>query len=119
MSGHTPGPWTVEDNAIMASVGAHICTVSTSDDFPCLTESDDKTEAEVRSDCDIECEANARLIAAAPDLLTALSELLHAYSEPDRRLCCDGRDCGCMGATAHQEAEHYARKAIAKAEGRS
>ena len=63
-------------------------------------------------------EANASLIAAAPDLLQALEDLLQAYSEPDRRLCCDGRDCGCMGSTVHQQAEHYARAAIAKAETR-
>lgn len=60
---------------------------------------------------------NAHLIAAAPDLLLALEELLQAYSEPDRRLCCDGRDCGCMGSTVHQQAEHYARAAMAKAKG--
>ena len=65
-----------------------------------------------------EGDANARLITAAPDLLDALSNLLQAYSEPDRSLCCDGRDCGCMGSTVYQEAEHYASKAIAKAKGR-
>lgn len=51
----------------------------------------------------------------APDLLEALQELLQAYSEPDSRLCCDGRDCGCMGSTVRQQAEHYARETIAKA----
>ncbi|MBA8799198.1 hypothetical protein FHW77_002917 [Agrobacterium sp. RC10-4-1] len=62
-------------------------------------------------------EHNALLIAAAPDLLLALQELLEAYSKPDERLCCDGRDCGCMGSTVHQQAEHYARAAIAKSTG--
>ncbi len=60
---------------------------------------------------------NAHLIAAAPDLLDAIKDLLEAYSKPDRRLCCDGRDCGCRGATVHQQAEHYARRAIDRAEG--
>lgn len=60
---------------------------------------------------------DANLIAAAPELLLALQELLDAYSKPDERLCCDGRDCGCMGSTVHQQAEHYARAAIAKATG--
>jgi hypothetical protein len=61
--------------------------------------------------------ADARLIAAAPELLLALEDLLAAYSKPDERLCCDGRDCGCMGSTIHQQAEHYARVAIEKARG--
>lgn len=54
-----------------------------------------------------------------PEVIEALKELLEAYSKPDERLCCDGRDCGCMGSTVRQQAEHYARAAIAKAEGRS
>lgn len=60
---------------------------------------------------------NARLIAAAPELLQALENLLTAYSGPDDRICCNGTDCGCMGVTEHQLAEHYARAAIAKARG--
>lgn len=67
--------------------------------------------------CPAHEEGNALLIAAAPELLLALDELLEAYSKPDERLCCDGRDCGCMGSTVHQQAEHYARAAIAKATG--
>ncbi len=66
---------------------------------------------------DEEVSANTRLIAAAPDLLQALENLVSAYSEPDDRVCCNGVDCGCFGATKHQEAEHYARAAIAKARG--
>ncbi len=61
--------------------------------------------------------ANSTLIAAAPDLHEALIDMRDAYSKPDERLCCDGRDCGCMGSTVHQQAEHYARAAIAKATG--
>ncbi len=60
---------------------------------------------------------NAHLFAAACDLLQALENLMGAYCEPDDRLCCSGIDCGCMGATKHQQAEHYARAAIAKARG--
>lgn len=60
---------------------------------------------------------DAHIAAAAPELLLAIEELLNAYSKPDERLCCDGRDCGCMGSTVHQQAEHYARVAVAKARG--
>lgn len=100
---HTEGPWLAAER----SAGAHI-------------HSDHGEIAWLRSNMGIsneEIEANARLIASAPDLLHALEDLLHAYSKPDRRLCCDGRDCGCMGSTVHQQAEHYARAAITKAGG--
>ena len=58
----------------------------------------------------------AALEAQVEGMRVALEELLHAYSEPDRRLCCDGRDCGCMGSTVHQQAEHYARAALQSSE---
>lgn len=48
------------------------------------------------------------------ELVRALAGLLAVYAEPDRAMCCDGRDCGCMGASTYQEAEHYARAALAK-----
>lgn len=67
---HTPGPWEFDgDNAVMAEVGAHICTVSMGDDFPCL-------EDDQRANAEAECKANANLIAAAPELLEALKALL-------------------------------------------
>jgi len=103
---HTPGPWTVDGPAhnqiVWSSPDNRVCFLAHSNgenpsrDF-----------------------ANGRLIAAAPNLFQALDDLLEAYSKPDERLCCDGRDCGCMGSTVHQQAEHYARAAIAKAGGRS
>lgn len=59
--------------------------------------------------------ANAHLFQAAHELLVMLQNLLEVYSKPDRQMCCDGRECGCMGSTVYDEAEHYARAAIAKA----
>lgn len=59
----TPGPWEqdfMDDYAIMAENGSAIATVLTGADFPCLN--DDEQLAVIP-----ECEANARLIAAAPD----------------------------------------------------
>lgn len=49
------------------------------------------------------------------DLKDSLENLLDAYSRPDDRICCSGAGCGCMGATNHQQAEHYAKEAIARA----
>ncbi len=60
-------------------------------------------------------EADAHLIAAAPGLYAALADLLSAYAEPDKQICCNGQHCGCQGSTVQQMAEHYARAALAKA----
>lgn len=32
---------------------------------------------------------------------------------PDSRMCCDGRECGCYGATHHDNARHYLQEARA------
>lgn len=70
---HTPGPWRFDDGVVdTAEGGMEICTVCCADDFPCITDTEDKTEAEVRAEVDAECDANGRLIAAAPDMLQAL-----------------------------------------------
>lgn len=62
MSKHTPGPWWLDDDGFIASGNGD--TYETIADPHC-------------SDLDIdEREANARLIAAAPELLEALEELV-------------------------------------------
>jgi len=94
MSKHTPGPWEVdletgEINGGCAVLGA----VYGGDDFPCSEE-----------DMSEECKANARLIAAAPDLLKACKGVLiglKAYETLGRK-------------NIHLDA---LRAAIAKAEG--
>lgn len=55
-----------------------IATVMNFDDFPCLEEN-------VAEDMDIEAQANARLIAAAPDLLTILREALKTVDDDPER----------------------------------
>ncbi len=62
---------------------------------------------------------DAHLILAAPDLYAALADLLSAYAEPDKQICCNGQHCGCQGSTVQQMAEHYARAALAKARGQA
>ena len=104
MSKHTPVTWFVdiEGNRILANDdrATIICHMSATVKNP-----------------DVMAAANK--ISAAPELLEALGSLLAAYSEPDQRICCSGFGCGCMGATTYQQAEHYARAAIAKAKGES
>lgn len=88
---HTPGPWTYEPHgkttALYAGrgVNSHGLRLMNLDDG------------------DLNFEANARLIAAAPDLLLAAKRFMEFY-EP----CVTG--CGCTADLMEQ--------AIAKAEGR-
>lgn len=62
---HTPGPWVRADHDpyTIEREGAPVCVVHEAGDFPCWDGPEGALEAE--------CEANARLIAAAPDLLAA------------------------------------------------
>lgn len=69
---HTPGPWGIypdrdkfESFSVeMVDGGAVVAIVQNVEDFSCIDE--DNADA-----VDAECEANAHLIAAAPDLLEA------------------------------------------------
>lgn len=36
-------------------------------------------------------------------------EVLNAYREYDKPMCCDGRECGCQGASVFDTIEHYIR----------
>ena len=63
---HTPGPW---------SIGEHQKIISTG--WSIRIPSDGSAIAYVLGERNPELQANARLIAAAPDLLAALKELLH------------------------------------------
>ena len=98
MSKHTPGPWTVTDEddfyglAIEAAgrEGEYVPVARVPVDY------DDRPERE----------ANARLMAAAPDLLEALKALL---SGSERHIF----------STECKTERDAARTAIAKAEGRS
>lgn len=68
MSKHTPGPW----NCMRASAaGREIITSEVSPVDVCVLSHFNKSAAEI--------DANARLIAAAPDLLEALENLLCLY----------------------------------------
>ena len=72
---HTPGPWKVSrrfdiKQDVGPNVGGrYIGTTSANSPFSSTVEED---------------EANARLIAAAPELLEALEAVVDAYNEPDK-----------------------------------
>lgn len=94
---HTPGPWTAKPH------GNHCFLMSeNAQGFYCVCDVDTATE---------QGRANARLIAAAPDLLEALTELVTRRERASAK----------VGGSPDGSDNRYARAraAIAKAEGRS
>lgn len=102
MSAHTPGPWETSSNA---NGQWDICEQHGGDRIA-LVDLQDAQKDGGRSH--ITEESNARLIAAAPELLAALQLLTVAV-----------HDAGKEGATPIADAETEARAAIAKAGGRA
>lgn len=77
---HTPGPWNIDENFAafdgeefmsIEYQGCPICTVRGTNDMACIEDDEQEKIAE-------ECMANAKLIAAAPELLDALVHLTNA-----------------------------------------
>lgn len=64
---HTPGPWQFDGQVILDEDGSHVASPIGCDTV----------------DCDDEAIANARLIAAAPDLLAACEAFLGEIDEID------------------------------------
>lgn len=83
MSKHTPGPWKVQslgNDDIVIDVDAGRFGIAR---LYAPTEFDSLRDPKDHALCPApEMLANARLIAAAPDLLEALRELYHCWDEP-------------------------------------
>jgi hypothetical protein len=90
MSTHSPGPWSIANDA---------------DGWDNIVDADDRRIAEVDS-CSGGKDPDARLIAAAPELLEALELMLSQY----------GCACGQRGCN-RCEYSQIAREAIQKARG--
>lgn len=104
---HTPGTWFVEDDFTVSSDhGQEICCCLSADDLLCLEEG----TGDHMSD---EANANARLIAAAPDMLNALMAT-RIYVEVLEKLLDPTVD---PGAPTIREHAAMLRAAIAKATG--
>ena len=96
---HTPGPWASDDSGRVYAIGGGYVPLRTP------FREDAFTEGPNRSDHPEETLlANARLIAAAPELLEALKAILDPITNTDEALYTHSRE--------------MARAAIAKAEGR-
>lgn len=74
MTNHTPGPWSVveHDHAICVQTEAQNKTKYGASRYAAIGGFDRSDQAQLA-----EARANARLIAAAPDLLEALQALIH------------------------------------------
>lgn len=73
---HTPGPWNVSEHSWCET---SITAPSTSNSI-CLLDINHATEESEESDAAVMA-ANARLIAAAPDLLTCLQDALASFAD--------------------------------------
>lgn len=102
MSKHTPGPWIAAPYSskvgapVVSDSGRSIASVTY---YP--------MDQEIFKNHHEESAANGRLIAAAPDLLQALKELLELTDDPKN------------DADPEESVFAFARSVIAKAEGRS
>jgi hypothetical protein len=110
-SKHTPGNWFVDDDerpyTVSTDHGQEICRCLCYDDFPCLEEDD-------AADVNAESLANARLIAAAPELLDSIDpETLEAIADEIDCFEHSARAAGLRGLAKRQ------RAARAKATGQS
>ena len=128
MSGvkHTAGPWMAADGPssvvgwpVVGPMGRSICNVSwmPKKAYPDVSDTD-------YAAFNAECEANARLIAAAPDLLAELKRLSLAYvglleSGRDRIIFLGGQCDPVDVMEAGDPSLKSAKAAIAKAEGRA
>lgn len=73
MGKFTKGPWEMNDDAEIVSQGVVIGMVHQAEDFPCADEEDNDSLV-------TECEANARLIVAAPALFDVVERLCYALA---------------------------------------
>lgn len=98
---HTQGPWAALRRDGWNNPSMQIFTI-TPIDFERITSADGAAE----------CEANARLIAAAPEMLEALIALMGNYSKVWQNATCESMDA------CEDKGWLMAKAAITKAEGR-
>lgn len=113
MSAHTPGPWSLRKAWSEDEFELDVFPINQKCEYPFIPGSIARVD-----DSRDEAEANARLIAAAPDLLAALKGFLTAemrwetaVQTSDQSDIRDATDC-------LFDAKEVMRAAIAKAEGR-
>lgn len=125
---HTPGPWTLE--TVKTSVGVchkigsfpkRVSVTNGERSYGCVYEDGSSAIVEMeRGTLNSELLANARLMAAAPDLLAALKSLLHDIDTGllVRDITRDGEAGWAMNMLEFVQRLQAAQSAVAKAEGR-
>lgn len=108
MNKHTLGPWKVLDESFQnqVSTGKQLITVS--------LEAFSSRPSETISLAEIA--ANARLIAAAPDLLAALKQLSNYIKENSDD--CFNKNCPCEGNEENKRLMEIVEQIIVNAEGK-
>lgn len=109
MSAHTPGPWSVFNHSWCETSVIAIGF----DHSICLLDINHATEESQEAD-EAQMEANARLIAAAPELLEALKEALACGMVP----VSSANEGGAVMYSEHVRVADMIRAAVAKAEGK-
>lgn len=106
MTTHTPGPWTISTSPpVDYALTIHGASLKQSGGFPVVADILERTT-------DGTHEANARLIAAAPDLLEALQDMLSIYGVREEHLV-----GGSFITRTEVETCNEARAAVFKATG--
>ncbi len=115
MSKHTPAPWSVQksEDCMGRKLDDMVRWVITADDHGLWISTGPTWDPEHAE----ESEANARLIAAAPEMLAALNAAVKAIEHGglDDVMCCNSWDCGCRASTNGDLLVHDLRAVIAKA----
>ena len=112
MNNHTPGPWRViAPRDAYAGIDAETCSIIL------LGYKDEKDLRGIRGMSDVEAVANARLIAAAPDMLEALQSVAAWNEHEDACDECLSGPCS-VGRPLRQKASHLTAMAIANATGK-
>ena len=117
MSNHTPGPWKHIEGT--ASIMAHKTVANDSEGYDYDVAQVERIDGAYSAKNDPESQANARLIAAAPELLEALNKLVTAL-EQSRRVVHIGGAHDKYEIAYHIGADNpvrRARAAIVNAEG--
>jgi len=109
MSKHTPGPWDWSPHYKTGDGRATWSLIGSQDGYGILSCDGDENSPQGLND-----EANARLIAAAPELLEALTQIHDVYAAMRQRLSVDYANDGWSAETITLD---KAKAAIAKATG--
>lgn len=101
MSKHTPGPWSLDLGNIGIDMKNHVAVDAPSHGGIANVVWVMEEDADMGKNSP-QCEANARLIAAAPDMLETLKRLREMCADFGAKTACDMADAAIFKATGEQ-----------------